>query len=556
MNKLEAIWQKLASQSGHFQRLSLRLLFETNPDRAQQCQVGYGDLLIDYSRELLDEKLIGLLLELAGAASLEDKKGQYFRGEKVNFTERRAALHMALRDGMGQTVSVDGYDVMPDIHQQRERFLSFAEAVRSGRVQSVTNESFTDILCLGIGGSVLAPVLLSQVLSPWHDGPRTHFVSNVDGTCLQLALDRLDPATTLVIVSSKTFTTLETLANAQIVKGWLDAALGGVHAARHLVAVSADIDRAKTVFDIEDSKCFRIWDWVGGRYSVWSAIGLPVAIAVGRRVFVEFLEGAKQMDLHFRHASLDRNLPVLLALIGIWRRNILGYPSVAVLPYDQRLARFPAYIQQLDMESNGKSRGEHGEVVRCATAPVVWGETGTDGQHSFFQWLHQGTDVVPVDFLVVLNPANPDHRDKQEPWIYHHQNLLLSNALAQANALAFGRTEDEVRKNMITQGYDDDDINRLVPHRIFSGNRPSTVICLEKLDARTLGCLLALYEHKAFVQGVIWGVNSYDQWGVELGKQLASDLMQIIENPETGAEIDGSTRSLVRHLHTVRAGSG
>jgi glucose-6-phosphate isomerase len=468
-------------------------------------------------------------------------------GERINTTEDRAVLHMALRDGAAPGVTVDGVDVAADVRAARERVLAFAEDVRSGACAAVSGAPFTDVVNIGIGGSDLGPAMAVQALAPDHDGPRVHFVSNVDGAHLTDTLKPLDPTRTLVIVASKTFTTLETMTNADSARAWLAAALGA-RAGEHLAAVSTNRE-ATRAFGVDDARVFGFRDWVGGRYSLWSAIGLPVAVAVGADGFRALLAGAKAIDDHFMSAPPETNLPMLLALIGVWRRNAMGWPTAGLMPYDQRLARFPAYVQQMDMESNGKRVTRAGAPVARGTGPVVWGEPGTNAQHSFFQLLHQGTDVVPIDVIVAA-----EARER----LGDHHAKLLANALAQTAALAFGKNEDEVRADLTAAGAAPDAVDRLAPHKTFPGDRPSMTIVHRRLDPYALGRLVALYEHKVFVQGAIWGVNSFDQWGVELGKAMAKDLLPAVgagaEAAGSGggsAAFDASTRGLLTHLRAL-----
>ncbi|MEE9587093.1 MAG: glucose-6-phosphate isomerase [Hyphomicrobiaceae bacterium] len=520
--QIEDAWNAVYIQAERLKSVHLRELFATDADRFSKLSVSIDDLTIDFSKEKLDSIALDALLSLARAADIEAKRDAMFTGETWNLTEGRAVLHMALRGG-AQAPAGDAVDAV------RERFLAYAEDIRSGG-------RFDDVINIGIGGSDLGPVMATRALAPDHDGPRIHFVSNVDGAHLTDVQRSLNPARTLVIIASKTFTTLETMTNAHSARDWL-----GTHAGSNMAAVSTNI-AACAEFGIPEERVFGFWDWVGGRYSLWSAIGFPLAIAVGAEAFRSFLAGAAAMDRHFRKAPLKHNLPVLLALVGIWRRNAMGWPTVALIPYDQRLERFPAYVQQLDMESNGKRVTRTGGGVATATGPVIWGEPGTNAQHSFFQLIHQGTDIVPVDFVVAATP-----REK----LGDHHALLLANCLAQSQALAFGKTEADVRHEMAAEGKDADDIDRLAPHRTFPGDRPSTTILHRQLDALTLGRLTALYEHKVFVQGAIWDVNSFDQWGVELGKQLAARLSPIIRGDEATTDLDSSTAGLIARIHNL-----
>lgn len=547
MDTTYSIWTQLNTLGERLKATHLRDLFAENPKRFEDLSVRQDDLLLDFSKEKLDTSALQALLQLAEAAGVAAHRDAMVRGEKINITENRAVLHMALRDGVPADLRVDGQDVAADVQAVRARFLQFAEDVRTGAYAGVGGKPFTDVVNIGIGGSDLGPVMVTQALAPWHDGPRLHFVSNVDGAHIIDTLAKLDPPTTLVIVASKTFTTAETMQNFATALNWLRAGLGEA-AGQHVAAVSTNLEATRT-YGIDDARVFGFWDWVGGRYSVWSAIGLPVAIAVGRDAFTQFLAGAQSMDEHFRTAPLQANLPVLFALVGIWRRNVLGYPTVALIPYDQHLARFPAYVQQLDMESNGKRVQLDGRSVQQASGPVVWGEAGTNAQHSFFQLIHQGSDIIPVDFLVAANPSSHSHFGDA---VGHH-DTLLTNVLAQAQALAFGRDEQQVRADMAAAGMAAGRIDQLATHRTFPGDRPSTLLVYRQLTPATLGRLVALFEHKVFVQGVIWGVNSYDQWGVELGKKLANALASAVRDRAIPTDVDGSTAGVLQHLHALRS---
>lgn len=540
-------WSLLQQHAERLKPQPLRDLFAVDAERFSQFSVSLDDLLMDFSKEKIDQAALDALLQLAQEAQVEARRDAMVQGEKINSTEQRAVLHMALRDGIPAGVKVDGQDVLKDVAEVRERFLNFAEDLRTGAYKSISGQAFTDVVNIGIGGSDLGPVMVTTALAPWHDGPHLHFVSNVDGAHIVDTLGRLNPQTTLIIVASKTFTTAETMLNFSTALAWLKTRLGE-QAGQHVAAVSTNLVATRS-YGIEDSRVFGFWDWVGGRYSVWSAIGLPVAIAVGKQGFLEFLAGAKAMDEHFRSAALAQNLPVLFALLGIWRRNLLQYPTVALIPYDQHLARFPAYVQQLDMESNGKRVQIDGSSIQEASGPVIWGEPGTNAQHSFFQLIHQGSDVIPVDFLAAANPSSlSEFGDVQA-----HHETLLTNVLAQAQALAFGRDAEAVRADMQASGLAAEQIELLVAHRTFPGDRPSTSIMYRQLTPHTLGRLVALFEHKVFVQGVIWGVNSYDQWGVELGKKLANALAPALHDRTVPAGVDASTAGLLKHIHALRA---
>jgi glucose-6-phosphate isomerase len=538
---LEEAWSAVSREADRLRRAHLRDLFADDATRFERFSARLDDLTLDISKEKIDPPAMAALLRLARTAGIEAKRDAMLAGEPINLTEGRAVLHTALRAGPQAPTEVAGVRVAPLVHETLGRVLAFAEDVRAGRAAGAGGAPFADVVNIGIGGSDLGPAMATRALSPDADGPRCHFVSNVDGAHLADTLEGLDPTTTLFIVASKTFTTLETMANAHSARAWLAEALGEAAAGAHLAAVSTNLE-ATAAFGIADERVFGFWDWVGGRYSVWSAIGLPVAIAVGAENFQDFLGGARAMDEHFAAAPLERNLPVLLGLVGIWRRNAMGWPTVALIPYDQRLERFTAYVQQLDMESNGKRVTRAGRPAGGATGPVIWGEPGTNAQHSFFQLLHQGTDVIPVDFIAAARP-----RER----LGDHHALLLANCLAQSEALAFGKTEAEVRAEMAAEGRASEDIERLAPHRTFPGDRPSTIILHRRLDPFALGRLIALYEHKVFVEGAIWDVNSFDQWGVELGKQLATQLIPMVKGDAAPDGKDSSTAGLIARLRAL-----
>lgn len=512
-------------------------LFAAEPSRFANFSVPMEEFLFDFSKHKVTRETVDLLVALAKARRLEERRAALFAGEAVNNTERRAAMHMSLRDLSTRPLMVDGADVRPLVEAEREKVFAFARAIRHGEAKGATGQSFTDIVNIGIGGSDLGPAMAARALTPFAEGgPRTHFVSNVDGADLADTLASLDLARTLFIVSSKTFTTQETMANATSARTRVVAALGETAVASHFAAVSTKLDKV-AAFGIQPDRVFGFWDWVGGRYSIWSSIGLALAIAIGPEHFTEFLRGGHDVDEHFRSAPLDRNIPVMMGLLGVWHRNIMKRCAHAVIPYDQRLARFPAYLQQLDMESNGKSVTRDGGLVTHATGPVIFGEPGTNGQHAFFQLLHQGTDVTPIDFLVAAEPTAADA---------HHHALLFANCLAQAEAFMRGRTLDEAKAQLRGQGLSAQEVETLAPHKVFSGDRPSSVFLYRRLDPRTLGRLVALYEHKVFVQSVIWDINPFDQWGVELGKELANRLAPIVENPDAStAGLDASTAGLI-----------
>ena len=547
---MQKTWQSLQAHGSRLKEVSTKELFENNQERFNEFSLEQDNILYDFSKENIDTAAINDLLMLARAAQVESRRDAMFRGEKINITEDRAVLHVALRGSVDPSLSVDGQSVTQDVQEVKDKFLNFAQAVREGDYRTVGDVNFTDIVNIGIGGSDLGPAMVTQALTPWHDGPAVHYVSNVDGSHILDTLSKLDANTTMLIVASKTFTTAETMRNFNTALDWLKITLGE-QADKHLVAISTNLEATRS-YGINDERVFGFWDWVGGRYSVWSAIGLSVAIAIGKKEFENFLAGAKAMDVHFCNAPLENNLPVLMALIGVWRRNIMKYPTVALIPYDQYLARLPAYVQQLDMESNGKRTTLDGNVVDKSSGPVIWGEPGTNAQHSFFQLIHQGTDVIPVDFLIAANPSvNTDAKSTSSEANEHHVSLIC-NVLAQAQALAFGRDRDAVNDEMMAAGYDSNDLERLAPHRVFPGNRPSSMLLYPQLTPKILGQIVALFEHKVFVQGVIWNLNSYDQWGVELGKKLASQLRNSFGKTQALDELDASTAGLMASIYRHR----
>ncbi len=521
----------------------MRAAFAQDPDRFARFSAQRGELLLDWSKCNVNQRTMQLLLELAETGGLARKREAMFAGEAINSTESRAALHIALRNRSNRPIMVAGHDVMTDVNEVLGDMRRFAEGIRRGSIPAASGARFTDVINIGIGGSDLGPAMATLALAPYGDGPRLHFVSNVDGAHIADTIKTLDPATTLVIVASKTFTTVETMTNAQTARRWIVERLGEAAVGEHFAAISTALDRVGS-FGIGSDRTFGFWDWVGGRYSIWSAIGLPLMIGIGADRFDEFLAGAHAGDEHFRTEPLAGNLPVILGLIGLWHRNVCGYPSRAVIPYDQRLLRLPAYLQQLDMESNGKRVTRGGDAVPYATGPVVWGEPGTNGQHAFFQLLHQGTDVIPVEFLIAAQA--------HEPHLAHHHNLLIANCLAQSAALMRGRTLAEAEAQLIGIGKSPADAARLAPHRVFTGNRPSITILYRRLDPYTLGQIIALYEHRVFVEAAIWDINPFDQWGVELGKELATGLLPVVAGHAGTGGHDGSTAGLVARIRHLR----
>ncbi len=522
----------------------MRKAFADDAGRFAAFSLTDGDLLLDWSKCAVDAKAMQLLADLAEAANVEGRRKAMFSGENINITENRAVLHTALRNPPGTSVMLDGDDIMPEVHAVLDAMARFSDAIRNGTATGATGKKITDIVNIGIGGSDLGPVMATLALAPYHDGPQAHYVSNIDGAHMHDTLKGLNPETTLFIVASKTFTTVETITNAETARKWLVAALGADAVGKHFAAVSTALEKV-AAFGIAPDRVFGFWDWVGGRYSLWSAIGLPIMISVGAKNFRAFLAGAHEMDRHFATAPLLKNIPAIMGLVGFWHRVICGYPARAVIPYDQRLSRLPAYLQQLDMESNGKSVTIDGSAAVTPTGPLVWGEPGTNGQHAFFQLLHQGTDFVPVEFLAAAEGHEPD--------LKHHHDLLLSNCLAQSEALMKGRTLAEAKSQMLAKGMTALDVDKFAPHRVFSGNRPSVTILYRKLDPRTLGRLIALYEHRVFVEAQLFGINAFDQWGVELGKELATNLLPVVEGKKDASGNDASTAGLVAHIHALRA---
>ena len=536
-------WQTLQAHSETMGKWHLRELFAQDPQRFSRFSLQLGDLLLDYSKHRITADTMRLLVDLARFADIEGWRDKMFTGEKINSTENRAVLHVALRNRSGRPIVVDGSDVMPGIETVLVKMRHFSELVRSGTWRGSTGETITDVVNIGIGGSDLGPVMVCEALKPYQKPDlRAHFVSNVDGAHLTHTLARLDPARTLFIVASKTFTTQETMTNAASARAWLTGVLGEDAVAKHFVAVSTNAAEVAR-FGMDTANMFEFWDWVGGRYSLWSAVGLPIVLAVGFERFRELLEGAHEMDEHFRSAPLEQNMPVIIGLLGVWYRNFLKASTLALLPYDQHLSRFAAYFQQGDMESNGKSVRRDGSRVDYGTGPVIWGEPGTNGQHAFFQLLHQGTELIPADFLAAVESQTPlgDHHEK-----------LLANFLAQTEALAFGKTAGEVRDELEKKEMPRATLEALLPHKVFEGNRPTTSLLYRKLTPHRLGSLIALYEHKIFVQGIIWGINSYDQWGVELGKELASRILPKLRGDETVPDHDSSTNGLISHVKRLR----
>ena len=538
-------WKALEADRDALRDTQTRSLFDRDKERFgrmhQVLPLGpSGSLLVDYSKHRAVPSTFTALFELARECGVEAKIAAMFAGEKINTTENRAVLHVALRNLSSRPICVDGEDVMPLVRDALDHMRRASHAVRSGAHRGYTGKKITDVVNIGIGGSDLGPLMVTEALRPFREGaPELHFVSNVDSTHLAEVLRKCVPETTLFLVASKTFTTQETLENAKDARAWfLERAVDERHVAKHFFALSTN-EKEVAKFGIDTANMFPFWDWVGGRYSLWSSIGLSIAIAVGFDRFQDLLEGAHLVDEHFRTQPLESNLPVLLGLLGVWNQNFWGAASHAVLPYDQYLHRLPAYLQQADMESNGKGVTKDGRRVTWDTGAVLFGEPGTNGQHAFYQLIHQGTRVIPCDFLVAAESMNPLGR---------HQTLVHANVLAQSEALMRGKTADEARAELVKQGLAKEDVERLVPHKVFTGSRPSTIFLYDRLDPRTLGALIALYEHRVFVMGALWDINSFDQWGVELGKQLANVIVPELLSGDAPKDHDGSTTALIEEL--------
>ena len=531
-------WKALEEHFAKTKGRTLKELFAANPKRFDEFSltIANGDLVADYSKNLVDAQTLELLLNLANECGLKEDIEAMFTGDKINRTEDRAVLHTALRNFSGKPVLVDGKDVMPEVQAVLAKMKSFCDRVISGEWKGYTGKAITDIVNIGIGGSDLGPCMITEALTPYHNHLKAHFVSNIDGTQIAETLKRVNPETTLFLIASKTFTTLETMTNAHTARDWfLKSAGDKSHVAKHFVALSTNAE-AVSEFGIDTDNMFEFWDWVGGRYSSWSAIGLSIALACGYDNFEQFLKGGYEMDCYFRETAFDKNLPVLLALIGLWYNNFYHYATEAILPYDQYMYRFPAYFQQGNMESNGKSVDRDGNKVDYQTGPIIWGEPGTNGQHAFYQLIHQGTKVVPCDFIAPARTHNP---------VGDHHVKLLSNFFAQTEALAFGKTKEAVEQEFLAKGKSLDSVKEVVPFKVFEGNRPTNSLLVKEITPRTLGLLIALYEHKIFVQGAILNIFTFDQWGVELGKQLAMKIIPELESADTISSHDSSTNGLI-----------
>ena len=539
-------WKALEEHFAQTKGRTLKELFAADPKRFEEFSltVGNGDIVADYSKNIIDQKTVDLLLELAKECGLKEDIEAMFRGDKINRTEDRAVLHTALRNFSGESVMLDGVDVMVDVKAVLAKMKTFCDRVISGDWKGYTGKPITDVVNIGIGGSDLGPCMITAALTPYHNHLKTHFVSNIDGTQIVETLKELNPETTLFLIASKTFTTLETMTNAHTARDWfLKSADDIKHVAKHFVALSTNA-KGVSEFGIDTDNMFEFWDWVGGRYSSWSAIGLSIALACGYDNFEQLLKGGYEMDCHFRNTDFAHNLPVLLALIGIWYNNFYHFATEAILPYDQYMYRFPAYFQQGNMESNGKSVDRDGNPVSYETGPIIWGEPGTNGQHAFYQLIHQGTKVVPCDFIAPAITHNP---------VGDHHTKLLSNFFAQTEALAFGKTKEEVEAEFLAKGKKLEDVKEVVPFKVFTGNRPTNSFLVKEITPRTLGMLIAMYEHKIFVQGAIWNIFTFDQWGVELGKQLALKIIPELESSETITSHDSSTNGLINAYKKLKA---
>ena len=538
-------WQELQKHYESHKDAPMRDLFAQDAQRFGAFSLEAEGVLVDFSKNRVTAETMKLLYALAIARDVPGWAKKMFSGEKINITENRAVLHIALRNRSNRPILVDGKDVMPEVNRVLAHMETFSKAVRSGEWKGYTGKPITDFVNIGIGGSDLGPVMVTEALKPYgRSGPKAHFVSNVDGTHMAETLRTLSPETTLFIVASKTFTTQETLTNAHSARDWFLAAAKDEKAvAKHFVALSTN-EKEVRKFGIDPANMFEFWDWVGGRYSLWSAIGLSIALSVGFENFVELLEGAHAMDNHFLDTPPEKNLPLTLGVLGVWYNNFFGAHTHVILPYDQYMHRFPAYFQQGDMESDGKGVTREGERVDYSTGPVIWGEPGTNGQHAFYQLIHQGAQLIPADFLAPMETQNP---------LGQHHLILLSNFFAQTEALMRGKTADEVRKELEKDGMKGEALEKLIPHKVFTGNRPTNSILFPKLTPRTLGSLIAMYEHKIFTQGIIWDINSFDQWGVELGKQLAKAILPELEKPGVVESHDSSTNGLINYFKDYRA---
>ena len=538
------IWQSLNQHKNDIESISLREMFKSDPNRFNQFHIQFNDLLLDYSKHRISKETISLLVKLAKEADVEGWRNRMFEGEKINSTEHRAVLHTALRNQNISPIISDGEDVMPKVKNVLKKMRRFSEEVRSGQWKGFTGKTITSVINIGIGGSDLGPAMVCQALKAY--GSRTitpYFVSNVDGADLSQALEKCNPETTLFIVASKTFTTQETMTNAFSARNWfLKAAKDNQHIKKHFVALSTN-QHAVSQFGIDTENMFEFWDWVGGRYSLWSAIGLSIALYIGMDGFEDLLKGGFEMDEHFKTAPIEQNIPMVMGLLGIWYINFFNFPTHAILAYDQGLSKLAPYLQQADMESNGKFINRDGEHINFHTGPVIWGEVGTNGQHAFYQLLHQGTEIVPADFIMPIESQYALGKDGNE-----HHKILLSNFIAQTQSLMLGKTYNEARAEIEKQGYEGEDIESFIPQKTFEGNRPTSSILFKKLTPKTLGQIIAMYEHKIFTQGIIWNINSFDQWGVEYGKQIAKQVLPKLSEKTPTDNFDSSTNGLINYI--------
>ena len=528
-------WSALAAHFKETQNLHLKDLFANNPNRAKEFTIAWEDFLVDFSKNRVSKKTVALLIQLAKETGLKPAMEAYFNGGKINQTEGRSVLHTALRAKETDSILVNGKNVVPEVFAVKEHIKQFSDAIISGERKGYTGKAFTTVVNIGIGGSDLGPAMVVEALKFYKNRLKTHFVSNVDGDHVHEILKELDPETTLFVVVSKTFTTQETLSNATTIKKWFLQHASQADIAKHFAAVSTNTDKIKE-FGIAEENVFPMWDWVGGRFSLWSAVGLSIALAVGYENYNNLLAGAHKMDQHFKTADFEENIPLLMALLSIWYNNFYGAETEALIPYTQYLSRFPAYLQQGIMESNGKSVGRDGEKTTHQTGTIIWGEPGTNSQHAFFQLIHQGTKLIPTDFIGFKKSLHGDQE---------HHNKLMANFFAQTEALMNGKTLTQAKDELLTQGMNQNNIDEIAPFKVFEGNKPTNTILIEQLTPSSLGSLIALYEHKIFVQGIVWNIYSYDQWGVELGKQLAKTILQDIENSEIGKH-DSSTLNLLQ----------
>ena len=538
------IWQALNQHKKDIESISLREMFKSDPERFNQFHIQFNDLLLDYSKHHISKETISLLVKLAKEVDVENWRDRMFEGEKINSTEHRAVLHTALRNQNQTPIMSDGEDVMPKVKNVLKKMRRFSEEVRSGQWKGFTGKPITNVINIGIGGSDLGPTMVCQALKPYGSKTITpHFVSNVDGADLSQALEKCNPETTLFIVASKTFTTQETMTNAFSARDWfLKTAKDNQHIKKHFVALSTN-QHVVSQFGIDTENMFEFWDWVGGRYSLWSAIGLSIALYIGMDSFEELLKGGFEMDEHFKTAPIEQNIPMMMGLLGVWNINFFNFPTHAILAYDQGLSKLGSYLQQADMESNGKFINRDGERIDFHTGPVLWGEVGTNGQHAFYQLIHQGTEIVPADFIIPIESHYAIGKDGNE-----HHKILLANFIAQTQSLMLGKSYDEARAEIEKQGFEGEDIESFIPQKTFEGNRPTSSILFQKLTPKTLGQLIAMYEHKIFTQGIIWNINSFDQWGVEYGKQIAKQVLPKHSEKTPTHDFDSSTNGLINYI--------